>query len=55
MTTADSTIDSELDAKVRTAREQLDAQVRDMIEWHFRAGVDAWSDCGSYPARAPRS
>jgi len=46
MTTADSTIDSELDASVRTAREQLDAQVRDMIEWHFdpATGCSFWLD-----------
>jgi len=59
MTTADSTIDSDtaLEAKVRAASTQLDAHVRDMVEWHFdpETGCPFWLEWAEKADFDPRS
>ena len=44
MATADSTIDKDLDQRVAEAREQLDAHVREIVDWHFdpETGCPFW-------------
>ena len=44
MTTADSTLDKDLEPKVAEAREQLDAHVREIVAWHFdpETGCPFW-------------
>ncbi len=57
MPTADSTIDGDLEPKVRAAREQLDAHVRDTIEWHFNpeTGCPFWLEWAEKADFDPRS
>ncbi len=57
MTPADSTIDSDLEPKIRAARKQLDAHVRDTIEWHFdpETGCPFWLEWAEKADFDPRS
>jgi len=57
MMTPDRAAEGDLDSKVKAAREQLDAQVREMIEWHFNpeTGCPFWLDFAAKADFDPRA